>query len=168
MSAMDGAKRADPPADPAVEVIAVSGGDDLILLKTLMVEYADTFDHQLCFDAFEAELAGLPAPYAAPGGALFLAKVDGVSAGCVAMKRLSTGTAEMKRLFVREGFRGHALGRRLTEAVIGAARAAGYETLRIETVPATMGVAEALYRQMGFEAAGTAEGGAIAVYELNL
>ena len=163
---MDGAEPTEP--GPEVEIIAVSGGDDLILLKTLMVEYADAFDRQLCFDAFEAELSALPKPYADPDGALFLAKVDGVSAGCVALKRISKKKAEMKRLFVREGFRGHALGRRLTEAAADAARARGYKVLQVETVPATMSVADALYRQLGFEAAGKAGKDAIAVYALSL
>ena len=166
MSAEGGAKWVDP--TPVVEVIAVTGGDDLLLLKTLMVEYADAFDRRLCFDAFEEELASLPAPYVDPDGALFLAKVDGMSAGCVAVKRISKKKAEMKRLFVREGFRGHALGRRLTEAAVEAARARGYKALRIETVPATMDIAEALYRQLGFEARGTGTDGSIAVYELSL
>lgn len=166
MSAMGGAYRIEPA--PAVEVIPVSGGDDLLLLKTLMVEYADAFDRQLCFDAFEAELEALPEPYTDPGGALFLAKVDGVSAGCVALERLSRKKAEMRRLFVRPGYRGHALGRRLTEAAADAARDRGYKVLRVETVPATMDVAEALYRQLGFLPCGTAGNGAIAVYELPL
>lgn len=168
MSAMDGAGKADPDSESSVEIIPVTGGDDLILLKTLMVEYADAFDRKLCFDAFESELAALPAPYAGKDGALFLAKVDGASAGCVALKRLSGDRAEMKRLFVREGFRGHALGRRLTETVAGAARDRGYRTLRVETVPATMDAAEALYRQLGFELTGMAADDAIALYDLAL
>ncbi len=166
MSAMGGAQTVE--TTPAVEVIPVTGGDDLLLLKTLMVEYADAFDRRLCFDAFEVELEALPAPYTDPGGALFLAKVDGVSAGCVALKKISKKKAEMKRLFVRQGFRGHALGRRLTEAAADAARERGYKTLRVETVPATMDVAEALYRQLGFVPSGTMGNGDIAVYELPL
>lgn len=166
MSAMGGANKADP--DTEVEIIPVSGGDDLVLLKTLLVEYAEAFDHRLCFDAFEQELAALPKPYDDPDGALFLAKVDGASAGCVALKRISKKKAEMKRLFVRAGFRGHALGRRLTEAAAQAARRRGYKTMRVETVPATMDAAEALYRQLGFEAAGTGVTDDILVYELIL
>ncbi|RVU33795.1 N-acetyltransferase [Hwanghaeella grinnelliae] len=166
MSAMDGANKAEP--EPQVEIVLVTGGDDLILLKTLLVEYGEAFDHQLCFDAFEEELASLPHPYLGDDGALFLAKVDGASAGCVALKRISKKKAEMKRLFVREGFRGHALGRRLTEAAADAARERGFAILRVETVPTTMGVAEALYRQLGFEANGKAGNDAIAIYDLAL
>ena len=166
MSAMGGAERID--ASREVEILPISGGDDLLLLKTLMVEYADAFDRQLCFDAFEEELLALPEPYAEPGGALFLAKVDGMSAGCVALKQLSKKKAEMKRLYVRQGFRGYALGRRLTEAAAEAARGMGYKAMRVETVPSTMDVAEALYRQLGFEPRGSAGNGDIAVYELRL
>ena len=134
-----------------VDLVDVSGGDDLLILKTLFVEYADMFEHQLCFDAFDAELDGLPDPYAPPGGGLVLAKVDGHAAGCVALKRLNKKTAEMKRLFVRPGFRGNKLGMRLTEAMIGRAKDLKYKLLQAETVPTKMGFAVSVYRQFGFE-----------------
>ena len=64
---------------------------------------------------FADEFAGLPGKYARPDGRLYLALVDGVPAGCVAMRRLSDTRAEMKRLFVRDSFRGLSLGRALAE-----------------------------------------------------
>jgi len=136
---------------PVIDLLNVSDGDDLLILKTLFVEYADTFDHQLCFDAFDAELAGLPAPYTAPDGGLMLVRVDGQAAGCVALKRLNDDAAEMKRLFVRSGFRGNKLGMRLTAAMIELAKRLEYKVLQAETVPTKMGFAVSVYRQFGFE-----------------
>lgn len=50
--------------------------------RSIMREYAESLDVDLCFQNFDAELASLPGEYAAPQGALLLALVDGQVAGC--------------------------------------------------------------------------------------
>ena len=134
-----------------VELSSVTGGDDLVYVKTLFVEYAEAFEHSHCFAGFDQELDEMPAPYTAPKGALILARVDGRPAGCIAVKRLGKKDAEIKRLFVRPDQRGYSLGRLLTEAAIGAARDLGYKTLRLETLPGAMAVAISVYKTLGFE-----------------
>jgi len=134
-----------------VELVTVTSGDDLAFVKALFVEYAEAFDHLHCFAGFDQELDAMPEPYTAPDGALILARVDGRPAGCIAVKRLGKDDAEMKRLFVRPDFRGHSLGRLLTEAAADAARNAGYKSLRLETLPGAMAVAISVYRTLGFE-----------------
>src|SRR4028119_563641 len=62
---------------------------------------------------FEAELAGLPGKYVPPEGRLLIAYQDGRPAGCVALRDLSDGTCEMKRMFVPIQFRGMGVGRAL-------------------------------------------------------
>ena len=98
---------------------------------------------------FEAELAGLPGKYAPPHGALFLAYVDGVAAGCVAMRDLGEGNCEMKRMFVPNAYRGRGVGRALTECIIDAAREAGYQRMRLDTSRDQIDAID-LYERQGF------------------
>lgn len=119
------------------------------IARDLFREYAAAIATDLEYQGFSAELAALPAPYVPPSGALLIAHVGGDVAGCVALRPLDDRTGEMKRLYVRPGFQGLGLGRRLVEAVIDQARTAGYAELRLDTL-ASMVSAQALYRRLGF------------------
>jgi GNAT superfamily N-acetyltransferase len=103
------------------------------------------------FDAaeFERELATLPGSYAPPEGELLVASRDGISAGCVAMKSIDAYRCEMKRMFVYPQFHGQGIGRALGEAIVGAARAAGYQSMLLDT-SIRQNEAQALYRDLGF------------------
>jgi ribosomal protein S18 acetylase RimI-like enzyme len=133
-----------------VSIERVVGGQPLVEVRTLFEEYAASLDVDLCFQGFADELAGLPGNYSPPAGCLLLARVGGDPAGCVAMRPLESGVCEMKRLYVRTGFRGASVGRRLAQAVVDAARTAGNASMRLDTL-ATMASARTLYRSLGFQ-----------------
>lgn len=122
---------------------------DIETARVLFAEYQNAIGISLCFQNFDGELAGLPGAYAEPEGRLLLAFAGDEPAGCVALRMLEHGICEMKRLWVRPAFRGTRLGRRLVEAVLSEARAAGYRAVRLDTLP-TMREAQALYVSLGF------------------
>ena len=104
-----------------------------------------------CFQGFEAELAALPGKYAMPDGRLYLAYSENKLAGCIALRKLGDGACEMKRLFVRDGFRGERIGVQLIERIIADAKETGYKTMRLDTYPPKMGKAVSLYETHGFQ-----------------
>jgi putative acetyltransferase len=126
---------------------------ELDTLRDIFREYARGLGVDLCFQQFDEELATLPGDYAAPRGALFLATVDGQVAGCCALRPIEgtdyPNAAEMKRLYVRDAFRGLGLGRQLVEATLDAARQAGYACVLLDTLD-DMEAARALYEDLGF------------------
>lgn len=127
---------------------------ELDALRQLFQEYASQLSVDLCFQNFAQELRELPGEYAAPRGALLVARVGDVLAGCCALRPLDTtdypNAAEMKRLFVRPAYRGLGLGRLLAEGILNAARQSGHDCVLLDTLD-DMEAARALYEELGFE-----------------
>jgi len=126
---------------------------DLTDVRILFGEYAGLVAEALCFQNFDQELEALPGAYAPPGGQLWIARDGESAAGCVALRRLDAGTAEMKRMYVRETHRGEGMGRKLAVAVIEEARRRGHGRIVLDTLP-KLTTAIALYRDLGFRECG--------------
>jgi len=118
--------------------------------RTLFEEYAASLGFSLCFQNFDQELKNLPGYYAPPDGRLLLAVENDDLAGCIALRKLSDGACEMKRLFVRPAYRATGLGRTLVESLIDEACKLGYTHMRLDTIPGKMDKAIALYQSIGF------------------
>ncbi|MBN8737629.1 MAG: GNAT family N-acetyltransferase [Xanthomonadales bacterium] len=133
----------------SIEVAQASSPDLVALARELFREYEHAIGVDLEYQGFAAELAALPLPYAPPDGALLVATVGGSTAGCVALRRIGAHVCEMKRLYVRPTCRGMRLGERLVGEIIDHARRAGYQEIRLDTLP-SMTSAQGLYRRLGF------------------
>lgn len=133
-----------------MDIITVTApGPDLDAVRDLFLEYAGSLNFNRCFQDFESEVEGLPGAYAPAGGTLLLARIDGTVAGCVGVRPLDAGRCEMKRLYLREPFRGGGSGRALAERAFAFARSAGYARMTLDTLP-QMVAAMRLYYDLGF------------------
>lgn len=136
--------------NPHLEIKQAASAADIAAAHEILVEYGDSLDFHLCFQAFEQELAALPGYYAPPRGRLLLAYWDGRLAGVIAMRPYGDADCEMKRFYVRPAFRGKGIGKALTAALLAAARAEGYRRMVLDTVP-SMKAAIAHYKALGFQ-----------------
>lgn len=134
-----------------MDLIQALSADQIELARELFREYASTLGIDLCFQNFEKELAELPGAYAPPDGRLLLLYEEDKLAGCVALRRIGDRVCEMKRLFLRDRFRGKGLGRALALSIVREAKGIGYARMRLDTLPPTMNDAIALYRSLGFK-----------------
>ena len=118
-------------------------------VKELIGEYAEFLGFDLDFQDFAEEMRLFPGQYTQPDGCLLLARYDDQVAGCIALRKIDNDICEMKRLFVRPGFRGNNIGRKLADKLILRAREMNYKAMRLDTVP-QLESAIALYEKMGF------------------
>jgi putative acetyltransferase len=124
--------------------------DYLLWMRRRYRKHADMIDAYFDENEWQGELADLAAHYGPPFGAIVLALVDGMPAGCVMIRGLEGDAYEMKRLFVRPAFRGLGLARAMVRKLARLAESRGYAHIRLET-----GILQTealnLYRSLGFK-----------------
>lgn len=103
------------------------------------------------FDAGDAGAGADPEALRPPAGRFIVVGVDGRVAGCGGVQRLDAETAEIKRMWVASGHRGHGLGRRLLARLEDAARELGCSRVVLDT-NATLREAISLYESAGYTA----------------
>lgn len=133
-----------------MNIVEATTAEHIKIVADLFREYQQFLDVDLCFQGFEQELASLPGKYAAPSGAILLAEHNDQITGCVAVRLLSGGICEMKRLYVKPEFRGLSAGLMLAEAIINKAKQLGYQTMQLDTLQ-RLDIALGLYVKLGFK-----------------
>lgn len=139
--------------------------------RTVHIEERKRGDDQL-EGLITAAVAELNRRYREPGepddeydlaedAACLVAFVDGVPAGCIARETVTEPgwdrTAEMKRVFVHDGFRGLGVATALVAAFEDAARLEGFARVRLET-GTKQPEAVALYEKLGYQRSATTFG----------
>jgi len=119
----------------------------------MLIEGDSSFQNYLDVQCYDEELKHLEAKYGLPYGRLYLACYNGETAGCIALRRIDDHNCEMKRLYVRQQFRGKHIGDRLVQKIITEAKQAGYSYMLLDTLPFLKGALH-LYKKYGFCEAG--------------
>ncbi len=128
---------------------------------TVAAEPLDSADAQRLIAALDAHLASrysadqrfgpnLRPQQIAPGlGTFVIARAEGRSVGCGALRRLDETSAEVKRMYVEPELRGQGIAKEIVDHLEAAARVMGTRRLVLET-----GIYQAeaigLYRRLGF------------------
>ena len=129
----------------------IEEGRELDIVRDLFREYEKELDEDICFQSFEEELQKPLKKYGLPQGDLMLAYWNDEVAGCIALTKMKeAGACEMKRLYVRPGFRKNKIGRLLIEELLNSAKERNYEKMRLDTF-LKLQAAVHLYQQFGFK-----------------
>ncbi|MDR2519526.1 MAG: GNAT family N-acetyltransferase [Eubacteriaceae bacterium] len=129
-------------------------------LRALLAEYIESlladdasFAEYLDMQNFDAEFQCLESKYGLPYGRLYIARMGGEAAGCIGLRQLSPDSGEMKRLYVKPGFRRQGIARLLVRQILSDAQEIGYSNLLLDTMP-SLAPAIRLYESLGFSRTG--------------
>lgn len=144
-----------------LNIFPVKTNEDVEVAKTLFAEFDSFLKKQLAeyqkfpwaikyWQNLDKEVKGLPGNYAFPKGCILIANYKNKTAGCVGLLEESSEVSIMKRLYVREEFRGLGIGKSLVKTIIKHARNVGYKSMCLHT-NLLLNPAINLYKSLSFE-----------------
>jgi putative acetyltransferase len=114
------------------------------LIRTLSAELARRYDYM------EDGSGGFkPEDALGPRGAFVVGRIGGNPVACGAIRPLEGDVAELKRVFVKVGFRGRGYSKAIVNELERQARVRGYKVMRLET-GVRQPEAISLYRSLGY------------------
>lgn len=139
-------------------IYQAQNAEDFAIVSELLLEYLtwaiaqtkEVFGEDVDVDVMLANSMSKLESYMPPDGHLLLANLDGIPVGVVFLKKLREDACEVKRMYVRPGYRGKRIGYTLLEQLISNARANGYKRILLDS-GRFMSDAHALYRNVGFK-----------------
>lgn len=130
--------------------------DRLLEVRSLFSEYTKMlvdkdrfFEKYLAIQHYDEEFMHLEDKYGMPDGRLYVAYDKEELAGCIALRKIDAERCEMKRLYVREKFRGRQIGKKLVQKIIEDAKEIGYSSMLLDTLPCLESAIK-LYANCGF------------------
>lgn len=134
---------------PHTDDVASLLRDYLLWLHRQFAVAEGAIDEAIDQHEWDSELADLPGHYGAPHGAMLLAHVDNVPAGCALMRGIGENVCEVKRLFVRPAFHHHGIARGLVERSSSIASSLGYSRIRAQAGRRQI-APQSVFRALGF------------------
>ena len=129
-------------------IIAVSD-ENYQTAAILFKEYAEAINIDLQFQHFAEELINLKKMYGHPDGGIILCKENETPIGCVAIRRIDSNIAELKRMFIQPAFQNKGIGKELMKCAITLAKECGYQKVRLDTLDYMLPAIN-LYKKFGF------------------
>lgn len=119
-----------------VELSVIKTMQDMEDACELLAEFCQHIvnDHHFNDDGIQSDIENQLSDYRQTGSAFVLARVDGMAAGCLAVRPLNGEIGEVKRMYVRPNFRGLNLGRLLIDAMEREAHLCGYKALYLSSL----------------------------------
>ena len=131
------------------DYIIVQKEEEYKAASILFKEYAAWLNIDLGFQQFEKELETLKTMYKAADGGIILCKEADSFIACVAIRRSTANTAELKRMYVQPRHQHKGIGKTLLEKSITLAITCKYEFIRLDTLNHMLPAIN-LYKKHGF------------------
>ncbi len=115
----------------------------------LLIEGDPNFIVYLELQNYDDEISNLEKKYGLPKGRLYLAYDNENLVGCIGLREIYENNCEMKRLYVRDNFRGLGIGKMLVSKLIQDAVDIGYSHMLLDTLPFLENAIK-MYKDFGF------------------
>jgi len=107
----------------------VASENDYAKCKDIIIEYLDTLGIDLSYMNLDNEFALIDKMYGNNEGVMILAIDNGEAIGCVGIRKQLDSIAELKRLYVKDSYRGKQIGVQLLSKALESAKLLGYQKL---------------------------------------
>ncbi len=131
------------------EYIFVKTEEEYVAAAELFAEYAAWLAVDLGFQHFDEELQQLRTVYNTTYGGIILYKEQGEFIGSIAIRKITTEVAELKRMYVQPDHQKKGIGQELLQQAITLAKFRNYKFIRLDTLN-HMIPAINLYKKNGF------------------